>query len=400
MIPLVIVYLYLGLQLQAYYMRLYREATRLQNITSSPISQAFTELIYGGKVVRAFRCEDYIMQDYMSIVNENQKNLMLSNASKQWFNQRIQFLNFMIVVPSILLSIFVLRVSSGYFAVLLIYMISITDDLKRFLTNVSKMESRFISFERCHFFMNIPAEQGYKHLAQHKRAYRKMIQNNSKSKDLDLIPMLPNWPSVGKIEFENYSVKYRPDLDYVLKNITFSIAGGSKLGILGRTGAGKSTLISSIFRYFGQFEGDILIDGMPIRNVDLQVLRKSMTIIPQDPILFNATLKKNLDPAGTHDDNKIIEVLEEVNLLEKFKDKGINTMIEAGGSNLSQGEKQLLCFARALLENNKIILMDEATANIDRNTENTIQTLVKQKFNNATILMIAHKLNTIMICDK
>lgn len=381
-------------------MRLYREATRLLNITASPISQAFTELIYGGKVVRAFRCEEYIMQDYEYIVNENQKNLMLSNASKQWFNQRIQFLNFLIIVPAILLSIFVLRVSSGYFAVLLIYMISITDDLKRFLLNVSKMENRFISFERCHFFMKIPPEQGYKHLKEHKMAYRRMIQQRIKNKDVDLIPTIPNWPTVGKIEFENYSVKYRPDLEYVLKNITFSIEGGSKLGILGRTGAGKSTLISSIFRYFGQFEGDILIDGLQIKNVDLQALRKSMTIIPQDPILFNATVQKNLDPAGTHDQDKIIEALREVNLLDKFKDKGINTMIEAGGANLSQGEKQLLCFARALLEDNRIILMDEATANIDSTTERTIQTLVEEKFNRSTILMIAHKLNTIMICDK
>ena len=159
-------------------------------------------------------------------------------------------------------------------------------------------------------------------------------------------------------------------------------------------------MIQSIFRYFGQFSGDILIDGVRIRDVDLQVLRKSMTIIPQDPILFNATIKKNLDPMDEHSDAKIEEVLNEVNLWQKFKELGVNSMIEAGGSNLSQGEKQLLCFGRALLEDNRLILMDEATANIDSATEKTIQTLIEQKFSKSTILMIAHKLNTVMICDK
>ena len=125
-----------------------------------------------------------------------------------------------------------------------------------------------------------------------------------------------------------------------------------------------------------------------------------MTIIPQDPILFNATIKKNLDPMDEHSDKKIEEVLKEVNLWDKFKDTGVNSMIEAGGSNLSQGEKQLLCFGRALLEDNRLILMDEATANIDSATEKTIQTLIEQKFSKSTILMIAHKLNTVMICDK
>ena len=194
---------------------------------------------------------------------------MLSNVTKQWFNQRIQFLNFLIIIPSIVLSVFVLKVSSGNFAVLLIYMISITDDIKRLLINLSKTENRFISFERCHFFMHIPAEVGYKSLPAYRRDYRRMVKDGLKNKDLQYHHSITNWPKSGKIEFYNYSVKYRPDLDYVLRNITFKLESGCKLGILGRTGAGKSTLIQSIFRYFGQFSGDILIDGVRIRDVDL-----------------------------------------------------------------------------------------------------------------------------------
>lgn len=124
------------------------------------------------------------MEDYQNIINENLKNQMLSNVTKQWFNQRIQFLNFLIIIPSIVLSVFVLKVSSGNFAVLLIYMISITDDIKRLLINISKTENRFISFERCHFFMHIPAEVGYKSLPAYRRDYRRMVKDGLKTKDL------------------------------------------------------------------------------------------------------------------------------------------------------------------------------------------------------------------------
>lgn len=279
-------------------------------------------------------------------------------------------------------------------------MISITEDIKRFLANFTKLENRFISFERCFFFMNIPAEEGYKHLGEIKRSYQNMIVNDFKQKKLNIDRSVTEWPRTGKLEFEHFSVKYRSDLDYVLKNITFKLETGTKLGILGRTGAGKTTLISSVFRYFAQFEGDIFIDDVRIRDLDIQRLRSSMTIIPQDPILFHTTLKKNLDPDDAHSDQEVESVLKDVKLWDKFKDQGVNYMIEPGGSNLSQGEKQLLCFGRALLKNNKLILMDEATANIDAFTEKTIQQLMQEKFTRSTIMMIAHKLNTVMICNK
>lgn len=290
--------------------------------------------------------------------------------------------------------------SSGYLAVLLIYMMSLSGDIKRLLNIAATLENRFISFERCYFFMNIPPEEGYKHLPQLKRHFHRMVEEGFKDKKVDLNVTITDWPRSGSVEFKNFSVRYRRDLDYTLKNLNFKIEHGTKLGILGRTGAGKSTLISSIFRYFGEFDGEILIDGVKIRDIDLQRLRSSMTIIPQDPILFNASIKKNLDPLDAHSVKDVEEVLKEIQLWDKFKDQGVNHQIEAGGANLSQGEKQLICFGRAMLENNKLILMDEATANIDSFTEKTIQTLVEEKFKDATILMIAHKLNTIMNCDK
>ena len=282
-------------------------------------------------------------------------------------------------------------------------MMSISDDIKRLLSNITKSENRFVSFERCFFFMSIPHEEGYKYLRMLKKHYKKMVEEDSHSKEKEFIAPdeLNGWPRSGSVELRNYSVKYRPDLDYVLRKVSFDLASGEKLGILGRTGAGKSTMISSIYRYFSNFEGDILIDGVPIRNVDIQQLRSAMTIIPQDPILFNATIRKNIDPSDRHTVEEIETVLREIGLWDKFESSnGIETMVEASGSNLSQGEKQLICFGRALLEKNKVILMDEATANIDFHTEKVMQQLMEEKFKNSTIMMIAHKLNTIMICDK
>lgn len=286
---------------------------------------------------------------------------------------------------------------------MLVYMMSVSEDIKRLLANFTKIENKFVSFERCYFFMNIPPETGYHHMKEMKQHFRMIVEKEMSKKERVFVPskIRKHWPSSGSVDFVNYSVKYRPELDYVLNHVTFSLASGQKLGILGRTGAGKSTLISSMFRYFAEFEGDIRYDGVSIRSVDIQQLRRSITIIPQDPILFNTSIKKNLDPSDLHTRYEVEMILKEIGLWEKMEmHNGTEYMIDAGGSNLSQGEKQLICFGRALLEKNNLILMDEATANIDSLTELTIQRLVQEKFSEATILMIAHKLNTIMICDK
>ena len=282
-------------------------------------------------------------------------------------------------------------------------MMSLSTNVRKFLNQLSSQENRFISFERCNAFANIPPEEGYKNLPAMKNYYKKIVNREIKGDDLKFVTPddLQGWPRSGSVELRNYSVKYRVDLGYVLKNITFKLESGEKLGILGRTGAGKSTLISSIYRYFSVFQGDILIDGVPIKSLDIQQLRRSLTIIPQDPILFNATIRKNIDPSDRHSAKECENVLKEIGLWEKFEHhNGNEFMVDVGGANLSQGEKQLICFGRALLEKNKLILMDEATANIDSITEKTMQRLVEEKFKDSTIIMIAHKLNTIMVCNK
>ena len=274
------------------------------------------------------------------------------------------------------------------------YLLQLTPAINDLLDTVSNHENRLISLERCCYFMNVVPEVGYKGLELLEKALRR-------GKDIKLNTNRLAWPTQGHLQIKNLSVRYRKNLPYVLKKLNLDIKPGTKVGIVGRTGAGKTTLISSIYRTFDEFKGRILIDGKEIRDVDLKILRYTMTIIPQDPYLFADSVRNNIDPMNQFKDPQIEQILQEVGLWNKFgNSNGLDFKIEKGGGNLSQGEKQLLCLARALLFNNKLVLMDEATSNIDTQTEAKIQELIKDRFSKSTILMIAHRLNTILHCDK
>ena len=274
------------------------------------------------------------------------------------------------------------------------FILQMTENVNSLLSTYSDQENKLVSLERCCYFMGLKPEEGYKGLDILERALRtgKSVKINTEKL---------GWPTSGNLSIKNLSIRYRKDLPYVIKKLNLDIESGTKVGIVGRTGAGKTTLISAIYRTFDEYKGKITIDGQEIRDLDLKVLRYTMTIIPQDPYLFEDTLRNNIDPMDQLSDNEIQQILEDVDLWRKFsQQKGLETQIEKGGSNLSQGEKQLVCLARALLFKNKLVLMDEATANIDLKTEATIQKLIKERFVESTILMIAHRLNTILHCDK
>ena len=204
------------------------------------------------------------------------------------------------------------------------------------------------------------------------------------------------------VEFRNFNLRYRPETEFVLNNISFKIQANQKIGVVGRTGAGKSTLCLALCRIVEAASGQIFIDGVDISKISLQNLREKIAIIPQDPTLFEGTLRFNLDPENKSSDPELIELLKLASL-ENLIDRnheGLYQQIEEKGQNLSSGEKQLICICRAILKNNRVVLMDEATANIDIKTEETIQTLINERFRDATVITVAHRLNTIINSDK
>jgi ABC-type multidrug transport system fused ATPase/permease subunit len=392
MILFIIFYFYCALRVQRHYMNLYREVIRLKSICTTPMIQAFSEGITGVATIRTYKKAEFSLNNYIRALDDFQKNCITGDALIRWFTLRLYFFSTMLIIPSLALNLLLVQTGPGIFALLMKYLLVVMTDINDLLDTVSTIENRMIAFERCTFYTNIVPEKGYRDL-------EKLEANLRKGK----IPQLQSdsWPKTGRVEMRDLRVRYRAGLSSVIKSISLTVEHGSKVGIVGRTGAGKTTLVSALYRNFDEYEGEILIDGKELREVDLKVLRSNITVIPQDPYLFNDTVRNNLDPLGKKTDEQIIDILKDIDLWQRFQsEKGLNTKISQSGGNLSQGERQLLCLSRALLFKNKLILMDEATANIDPKSEATIQRLLTERFEESTIFMIAHRLNTILQCDK
>ena len=254
------------------------------------------------------------------------------------------------------------------------YSVILVENLAYTFSMFADMENCMISMERC---------------------YNYTILESEKYLNLENDKNLINWPSQGKIKFENYSVKYRDNTEIVLKNLNFEIFPKEKIGICGRTGSGKSTICLCLFRIIESLMGKIYIDDIDISKIGLNILRKNLTLIPQDPIIIEGTIKFNIDPFNNYDNNKIIEILKDIGFNYNEDDNNILNKI-INENNLSVGEKQLICITRAILRKTKIIIMDEATSNIDIKTEQKIQEIFNKYFIDCTVITIAHRIKTII----
>jgi len=210
------------------------------------------------------------------------------------------------------------------------------------------------------------------------------------------------WPQNGGIVIKNAFMRYRPELPLVLKGLDLEIKPREKIGIVGRTGSGKSSLIIALFRIVNIEKGSIFVDGKDISTVSLHKLRSKLALIPQDPVLFSGTIRRNLDPFEEHDDDAVWEALRmvEMNAFVETLEGKLNYSVNEGGDNLSAGQRQLLCVGRALLRDAKIIVMDEATASVDSETDSKLQNMIRNQFENRTVLCIAHRLETILDSDR
>ncbi|NXN35985.1 MRP1 protein, partial [Rhinoptilus africanus] len=372
--PLGLVYLFV----QRFYVATSRQLKRLESVSRSPVYSHFNETLLGVSVIRAFEEQKRFIKQNDMKVDENQKAYYPSIVANRWLAVRLEYVGNCIVLFAALFAVIARnKLSAGLVGLSVSYSLQITAYLNWLVRMSSELETNIVAVERVKEYAEMEKEAEW------------IIEQTAPES---------TWPEEGKVEFRGYGLRYREDLDLVLKNINITINGGEKIGIVGRTGAGKSSLTLGLFRINEAAEGEIIIDGINIAKIGLHDLRFKITIIPQDPILFSGTLRMNLDPFDQHSDEDIwrsLELAHLKNFVSSLPDK-LNHECAEGGENLSVGQRQLVCLARALLRKSKILVLDEATAAVDLETDKLIQSTIKSQFEECTVLTIAHRLNTIM----
>lgn len=372
--PLGLVYFFV----QKFYVASSRQLKRLESVSRSPVYSHFNETLLGVSVIRAFAEQERFIRQSDLKVDENQKAYYPSIVANRWLAVRLECVGNCIVLFAALFAVISRHsLSAGLVGLSVSYSLQVTTYLNWLVRMSSEMETNIVAVERLKEYSEIEKEAPWR------------IEEMAPSS---------TWPQVGRVEFRDFGLRYRDDLDLVLKHINVTIEGGEKVGIVGRTGAGKSSLTLGLFRINESAEGEIIIDGVNIAKIGLHDLRFKITIIPQDPVLFSGSLRMNLDPFSQYSDEEVwtsLELAHLKNFVSALPDK-LNHECAEGGENLSVGQRQLVCLARALLRKTKILVLDEATAAVDLETDDVIQSTIRTQFDGCTVLTIAHRLNTIM----
>ncbi|XP_033988991.1 canalicular multispecific organic anion transporter 2 isoform X1 [Trematomus bernacchii] len=363
---------------QRFYVATSRQLKRLESVSRSPIYSHFSETVTGTSVIRAYgRHSAFVLMSDMK-VDENQKCYYPGIVSNRWLGVRIEFIGNCIVLFAALFAVIGKEnLNPGLVGLSVSYALQVTMSLNWMVRMTSDLENNIVAVERVKEYSETKTEAPWE------------IEDKKPPAD---------WPMKGNVEFHDYSVRYREGLDLVLKNLTLSVKGGEKIGIVGRTGAGKSSMTLCLFRLLESAAGEITIDDVKISEIGLHDLRSKLTIIPQEPVLFSGTLKMNLDPFEKYSDEELWAVLEHCHLHKFVSNQPAKLELECseGGENLSVGQRQLVCLGRALLRKTRILVLDEATAAIDLETDDLIQSTIRTQFEDCTVFTIAHRLNTIM----
>ncbi|KAK9460193.1 P-loop containing nucleoside triphosphate hydrolase protein [Lipomyces oligophaga] len=378
--PITVLYLYY----QRYYVRISRELKRLESVSRSPIYAHFQESLNGISTIRAYEQIKRFDRTNEYHIDTNNKAYFPSMLARRWLAIRLEALGSLIIFLAALLSVFSVvygNFTSGVVGLTMSYALQITQAMSSIVRITVEVEISTVSVERILEYCELPMEAPA------------IIENNRPGS---------KWPMEGAVEFREYSSRYRPGLDLVLKGINLKIRPQEKVGIVGRTGAGKSSLTLGLFRMVEPAGGYVIIDGVNTSKIGLQDLRERLAIIPQDSQAFEGTVRDNIDPGGKHTDSEIWAALELSHLKAHIEgmEGRLYAMVSEGGSNLSVGQRQLMSLARALLTPSKILVLDEATAAVDVETDHIIQQTIRAEFKDRTILTIAHRLNTIIDSDR
>ncbi|XP_019627853.1 PREDICTED: multidrug resistance-associated protein 4-like [Branchiostoma belcheri] len=362
-----------------YYIDTERHLGRLAATTSSPIYTHVSAISNGLWTIRALSAQESFKRRFRRIVDRHNEVEFVDLASESWYEVRVELLDAVFVTCVTFLCIFSSQnLGAGLVGLVLTYTLDMSETVEDIIESLTEMESVMIHAERAFEYAELTPEAPW---------------------ETDDKPP-PDWPAYGAIDLRGVSLSYDKDGPAALKNINLSIHGGEKVGIVGRTGAGKSSLMMALMRLV-EPTGSIRIDGVDIAKLGLHDLRKRISIIQQDPVVIQDSIRKNLDPMEIHSDHALWTALDEVHLAADIRrlKKGLDTFMGKSGK-LSVGQKQLLCLARTVLSYNRILLFDEATANIDLRADRLIQTTIRERFKHCTVLTIAHRLHTVMDSDR